>query len=219
MAVRQRGAGSSSKKQESNKPQSSSKPGSVPWSKRQKGSHEQHPARFWLKALSALLSLVCLAYVTHSLYFNQTKQSEPPFSSSGIRETPKQEVLKATVRSLPTRPVFDADEEKLNAVLEAFDDSWAGYVKDAFGFDEYHPLSQEGSNFSKDGGVGYFIVDVLDMLLLTEREEEYQRARDWIRNELKWSDKSGKFSVFEVSLPFTIHSEGKGDLPCSFFFD
>lgn len=100
-------------------------------------------------------------------------------------------------RAVPSQPVRTADVEKRNAVHQAFRDSWDSYVADAFGDDEYHPISHHGSNFSTDGGVGYFVVDTLDVLLLMGEKEEYNRARDWVRG-LEWADKDGKFSVFEV---------------------
>ena len=101
-------------------------------------------------------------------------------------------------RPPPTTVVRTADADKQAAIKEAFRDSWHAYVEDAFGADEYHPISRSGTNFSVSGGVGYFIIDTLDVLLLMGEGEEYSRARDWVRT-VDWSSRSGKFSVFEVS--------------------
>ncbi|PWN31279.1 seven-hairpin glycosidase [Meira miltonrushii] len=99
----------------------------------------------------------------------------------------------------PEAIVRDADTERREAVRVAFQDSWLSYVEDAFGSDEYHPISRKGTNFSADGGVGYFIVDIIDMLLITGDQEGYNKARDWVQT-LRWDDKSGKFSVFETTI-------------------
>jgi hypothetical protein len=101
--------------------------------------------------------------------------------------------------------IRSADVDKQAAVREALQDSWNAYVEDAFGADEYHPISQTGSNFSSDGGVGYFIVDTLDVLLIMGEEEGYKRARDWVQD-VDWGSRGGKFSVFEV---------GQGEKPVS----
>lgn len=191
--MRQRGAAGT--KAQEKKTQDVSPQGVSDSEERSKATPSSSPARIWIKVLSGLVSLACLIYVARSLLFDGESNLQPPSKTTTAKRLP----YELAIRPIAKHPVFDADEEKLQAVLEAFDDSWAGYVEDAFGFDEYHPLTKEGSNFSKDGGVGYFIVDVLDMLLLTERRKEYERARDWVRDELRWSDKSAKFSVFEVS--------------------
>ncbi|MCO5565297.1 hypothetical protein L7F22_018970 [Adiantum nelumboides] len=99
----------------------------------------------------------------------------------------------------PESIVRDADVERREAVRGAFQDSWSSYVEDAFGSDDYHPISRKGTNFTTDGGVGYFIVDTIDMLLITGDQEGYNRARDWVRS-LRWDNKSGKFSVFETTI-------------------
>jgi mannosyl-oligosaccharide alpha-1,2-mannosidase len=46
--------------------------------------------------------------------------------------------------------------------------------------------------------VGYTIVDSLDSLLVLGFEEEYLRARDWVRDSLDF-DKDAEFNTFEVS--------------------
>lgn len=46
--------------------------------------------------------------------------------------------------------------------------------------------------------MGYTIVDSLDSLLVLGFEEEYLRARDWVRDSLDF-DKDAEFNTFEVS--------------------
>jgi hypothetical protein len=65
---------------------------------------------------------------------------------------------------------------------------------------QYHPLSQSGSYLTSDGrGMGYMIVDSLDSLLVMGFEDEYVRAREWVREELSFNIK-GQVNAFEVSL-------------------
>jgi len=47
--------------------------------------------------------------------------------------------------------------------------------------------------------MGYTIVDSLDSLLLMGFDEEYERARDWVREELSFNV-PGKVNGFEVCL-------------------
>lgn len=68
------------------------------------------------------------------------------------------------------------------------------------GSDEYHPISHRGTNLSHSGGIGYTIVDAIDTMLLMGLNEEYSRARDWVRSSLSF-DRDGRsrcFNTFEV---------------------
>jgi endoplasmic reticulum Man9GlcNAc2 1,2-alpha-mannosidase len=69
--------------------------------------------------------------------------------------------------------------------------------RDAMGKDEYHPKSHRGTDFSTNGGIGYFIVDALDTMHLMGLRSEYDRARKWIKDELSF-DKNGMYITFEV---------------------
>ncbi|KIR99692.1 mannosyl-oligosaccharide alpha-1,2-mannosidase [Cryptococcus deuterogattii 2001/935-1] len=94
---------------------------------------------------------------------------------------------------------LEADNEKREAVKEAFEWSWHAYEKHAWGADEYQPLTQTGSNLTSLGGVGYTIVDSIDSLLIMNLIPEYQRARDWIRDHLNF-DKDAQFNTFETTI-------------------
>jgi hypothetical protein len=63
---------------------------------------------------------------------------------------------------------------------------------------QFHPLSQSGSNLTEAGGIGYTIVDSLDSLLLMGFDEEYERGRDWVANDLSF-EADANFNSFEVS--------------------
>ena len=70
--------------------------------------------------------------------------------------------------------------------------------RDAFGCDDYHPVSRKGKNLT-DLGIGYMITDALDTMLIMGKDlsEEYKRARNWVANDLNF-DRNGRYSTFEV---------------------
>lgn len=77
--------------------------------------------------------------------------------------------------------------------------------RDAMGCDEYHPISREGTNLTDSGGVGYTIVDAIDTMQLMGLETEYNRARDWIANDLTF-DRDGSLNTFEVRSALFLRS-------------
>ncbi|WWD18947.1 hypothetical protein CI109_103403 [Kwoniella shandongensis] len=111
--------------------------------------------------------------------FGTLKPSELPSNAGGLK--------------------LSADVEKREAVKEAFEWSWHAYEKHAWGSDEFQPLSQSGSNLTSAGGVGYTIVDSLDSLLIMDLIPEYERARDWCRDNLDF-DRDSEFNTFETTI-------------------
>lgn len=105
------------------------------------------------------------------------------------------------IRNFPKHPVQEVDSEKLNAVTEAFEKSWSAYRRNAWGKDEYHPLSKSGSNLllRDDSPIGYTIVDALDSLIIMGLNDQYIEARNWIRDVLSW-DIDGRLNVFETTI-------------------
>jgi hypothetical protein len=67
------------------------------------------------------------------------------------------------------------------------------------GADEYHPISRKGSNLTEAGGIGYTVVDALDTMLLMGLDEEYQRARSWVADEMSF-ERDHDYNTFEVRL-------------------
>ncbi|CEQ42240.1 SPOSA6832_04020 [Sporobolomyces salmonicolor] len=77
--------------------------------------------------------------------------------------------------------------------------SYKAYERDAFGFDDYHPISHHGSNMSPvSGPIGYFIIDSLDSLWITGMMDEYNKARNWVEG-LSF-DLDDKFHTFEITI-------------------
>lgn len=104
-------------------------------------------------------------------------------------------------RKIPTHPIQEQDKEKLHAIRVAFQSSWGAYKRNAWGMDEYHPLSKSGTNLllKDESPVGFTIVDALDTLIILGMEEDYMDARNWIRDELSW-DVDGRLNVFETTI-------------------
>ncbi|KAI1311608.1 mannosyl-oligosaccharide alpha-1,2-mannosidase [Mortierella claussenii] len=92
-------------------------------------------------------------------------------------------------------PLWEARKIK---VKEAFLHAWNAYKRDAWGKDEYHPISNYGSNMVRKGQ-GFTIVDSLDTILLMGLEAEFQEAKDWVRDELDF-DQDGEVNLFETTI-------------------
>jgi mannosyl-oligosaccharide alpha-1,2-mannosidase len=83
-------------------------------------------------------------------------------------------------------------------VVDMFKETWTAYERDAFGSDEYHPLTRRGGNLT-DSGIGYFIVDALDTMMLMNLTEPYNKSRAWIEQHLDFNV-GGSVSTFEVTI-------------------
>ncbi|THU79563.1 glycoside hydrolase [Dendrothele bispora CBS 962.96] len=95
--------------------------------------------------------------------------------------------------------LFISDVEKRDAVVEAFKHAWRAYERDAMGSDEYHPISQNGSNLTEAGGIGYTVIDSIDTMLIMGLDDDYKRARQWIEDKLDF-ERDAEFSTFETTI-------------------
>ncbi|KAI1790982.1 glycoside hydrolase [Ganoderma leucocontextum] len=98
-----------------------------------------------------------------------------------------------------TSQSFTADVEKRDAVISAFKHAWLAYERDAMGDDEYHPISQKGSNLTEAGGIGYTVADSIDTMLLMGLHDEYARARKWVETKMSF-DRDADFNTFETTI-------------------
>lgn len=87
---------------------------------------------------------------------------------------------------------------------------------DAFGWDEYHPISRSGTNLTTPAspdqenlnvGIGYTIIDSLSTLLIMSHSHPdmllpaYRRAKSWIRTSLDFNvPRDRPVSVFETTI-------------------
>ncbi|GJJ73398.1 endoplasmic reticulum Man9GlcNAc2 1,2-alpha-mannosidase [Entomortierella parvispora] len=98
-------------------------------------------------------------------------------------------------RSLPNGAIWEERKDKVKA---AFQDSWSAYRRDAWGKDEYHPVSMQGSNMIKNGQ-GFTIVDSLDTMWIMGLQKEFKEARAWVDTELSF-DQEGEVNLFETTI-------------------
>ncbi|XP_034117750.1 endoplasmic reticulum mannosyl-oligosaccharide 1,2-alpha-mannosidase [Drosophila albomicans] len=89
-----------------------------------------------------------------------------------------------------------ATNERQTAVVAAFKHSWAGYKKYAWGHDNLKPVSQTSHEWF---GLGLSIVDSLDTMYIMGLEDEFNEARDWVRDSLKFHT-SRDVNLFEVTI-------------------
>lgn len=83
-------------------------------------------------------------------------------------------------------------------VKEVFQQSWHGYEKYAWGYDEYKPHSKTGRHMVP-GGMGWIIVDALDTLMLMNLTRELTHAREWMATSLSY-DKDHDINTFETTI-------------------
>lgn len=108
-------------------------------------------------------------------------------------------------RLLPDKrkpPVSDTDEDPVMAerrekVKAAMLHAWTCYEKYAWGMDELKPQSKTGEN--SFAGLGATIIDSLDTLYIMGLKKEYNKARDWVAENLDFN-KDVHTSVFETTI-------------------
>ncbi|KAL0075451.1 glycoside hydrolase [Phycomyces blakesleeanus] len=132
---------------------------------------------------------------------------EPPSVLPGYKdEIPEQEINEPSIEDKVPEPektpsIIEDDSQTIyrqNRIVEAFKHAWKGYVMDAFGKDEYQPLTHNGHDWAP-GGLGLMIVDSLDTMLLMNLTEEYAQGREWVATKLSF-DKNQDVNLFETTI-------------------
>lgn len=85
-----------------------------------------------------------------------------------------------------------------NEVRDVFLESWHAYEDAAFGKDVYHPVKGTGENMGPKP-LGWIIVDSLDTMLIMDAQDEFKRAKDWVRNDLNYHF-DYNVNVFETTI-------------------
>ena len=96
------------------------------------------------------------------------------------------------------RPGF-SDEEWQGKIKNMMKHAWVNYERYAWGRDELRPLSKTGRNWLESQTIGATIVDSLDTLWIMGMMSEYEKARDYVLNELTF-DIDAFTSVFETNI-------------------
>jgi hypothetical protein len=90
-------------------------------------------------------------------------------------------------------------EKRREDVKNAFLLSWNAYEKHGWGYDEYHPVSQDGRYMAQPNGMGWIIVDALDTLMLMNLTQELKHAREWVSTTLDYN-KDQDVNTFETTI-------------------
>lgn len=88
--------------------------------------------------------------------------------------------------------------DRKEMVLEAIRHSWMAYESNAFGSDEFNPISRRGTNWDKGPGIGVFLIDALDTLHLASMDDAVERCVQWIDKQSFAVDIS--VSLFETTI-------------------
>jgi mannosyl-oligosaccharide alpha-1,2-mannosidase len=87
--------------------------------------------------------------------------------------------------------------ERRQVVKNAMTHAWTGYDSKAFGSDEVTPKSGQPRNTW--GGMAVTLVDSLDTLWIMGMKDEFYKARDYCRDQLRF-DRVGSVSTFETTI-------------------
>ncbi|ODV92703.1 glycoside hydrolase family 47 protein, partial [Tortispora caseinolytica NRRL Y-17796] len=71
-------------------------------------------------------------------------------------------------------------------VRDVFRQTWDAYYKQAFGYDEYLPLTHSGAGGVDKSAIGSIIVDALDTMIIMDLPQECSQAREWVSSNLKY---------------------------------
>jgi len=124
--------------------------------------------------------------------------------------TPLKTVPKQSIGRTPSASEFHGDligalsvggtedvPAKRAGVVAALAHAWRGYEKYAFGADELKPISRSKTNWV---GLGLTILDSLDVLWMADLREQYSRAVEWVRKDLRFDNNPKMISFFETTI-------------------
>lgn len=83
-------------------------------------------------------------------------------------------------------------------VKQVFLESWESYEHNAWGKDIYNPISGSGKNIGSRP-LGWMIVDLLDTLWIMDLKDEFEKAKNWVKSDLKYNQ-NFDVSTFETTI-------------------
>ena len=129
----------------------------------------------------------------------QQKQKERQKQVLKKQQTVKNENLAENgggIDSVLNVPPSSEHNSRQKAVVDAFRHAWKGYKDHAWGRDELRPVSHGHSTWFD---IGLTMVDSLDTMWLMDLKEEFNEARDWVKESLHF-DKNLYVNLFEVTI-------------------
>ena len=135
---------------------------------------------FALLAFSASF-FVCIRYLYNSKGSDLLQEEGLPLNVLG------RPFLAAPTAQHPEKE--NRDGPKADHVRDMMRHAWTGYETYAWGMDELNPVSCQGKLGVMGGnngfsGLGASMVDAMSTLHLMEMEEEFARAKDWVREKM-----------------------------------
>uniref|UniRef100_A0A8D7ZWD0 alpha-1,2-Mannosidase n=1 Tax=Culex pipiens TaxID=7175 RepID=A0A8D7ZWD0_CULPI len=108
----------------------------------------------------------------------------------------EENVLEENRKSGDAKDFKGPTNDRQRAVIDAFLHSWRGYKEYAWGHDNLKPISMSYSDWF---GLGLTIVDSLDTMYIMDLQEEFDEARNWIDQYLRF-DVNRDVNLFEVTI-------------------
>ncbi|KAK0408930.1 hypothetical protein QR680_004245 [Steinernema hermaphroditum] len=124
---------------------------------------------------------------------------------NGVKEDGREEVdTSAVVVKPPTGDGDEEDAQRREKVKQMMVHAWTGYKNYTWGANELKPVSKESHSQGIFGGAGMAatIVDAADTLYIMGLENEYNSAREFIRDNWTISKATSTLSVFETNIRF-----------------
>ncbi|KAJ5215021.1 Mannosyl-oligosaccharide 1-2-alpha-mannosidase [Penicillium chermesinum] len=153
------------------------------------------PRRGWKRAFGVLgictLGLFWFLYTSKDLSVVQVPESSA--ADKGAELWSWMQTLKD--EKPVKKPDWNARREKVRDTLIV---SFDGYEKNAWGYDEYSPISNRHRNMV-EGGLGWMIVDSLDTMIIMNLTSQVRHARQWIATSLRY-DQDHDISTFETTI-------------------
>ncbi|MCJ1474675.1 mannosyl-oligosaccharide alpha-1,2-mannosidase [Lambiella insularis] len=146
----------------------------------------------WYRRKSVWLAIIVLSTLNFCIFYFFVRTYGEPSEASEHEGTSSWGWLS---KSSDTAADWDLRRE---AVKDAFKLSWDGYANNAWGMDEYHPISKQGRQMAPTG-LGWIIVDALDTLMIMNLTSRLSHAREWISTSLNYNQDK-EVNTFETTI-------------------
>ncbi|KAK5981530.1 alpha-1 2-Mannosidase [Trichostrongylus colubriformis] len=116
----------------------------------------------------------------------------------------KKDVQKADKEQFQGTAEAEQNEQRKEKVVEMMLHAWNGYRNYSWGANELRPISKAPHTQAIFGGASMpaTIVDAADTLWIMDLKEEYEEARDYIKQNFDMGQATGTLSVFETTIRF-----------------
>lgn len=157
-------------------------------------SHRAGKADIWLEQASSNITeqqrQQLRASTAHELSFQGA-------GSTGDSPALSPSAALASARAL-AQPADAKWQGKADEVRDAFLHAWKSYEQFAWGRDELQPATRSGKDTF--GGLGLTILDSLSTLWLMGLDKEFEKGKEFVRDDLDFDKADSEVSVFELTI-------------------